>query len=172
MDEADETSRATSFTALYKAHSREIYRFALYLSGDPAMAEDIVSETFLRVWDSSAKLRMETVRGYLLTIARNVYLHDLRRKSRYSSLDDRDIESAAVVREFELKDSLRDVLSALQTLPEIDRAALLLHAEQGVPYQEIARILSLSLSAVKVKIYRTRLKLAEYCNKGAVRASN
>ena len=157
MGESDETSRATSFTELYRGHSREIHRFALYLSGDPAMAEDIVSETFLRVWDSSATLRIETVRGYLLTIARNVFLHDLRRKRKYYPLEDSHTEQSSVVREFESKDSLRDALSALQTLPEIDRAALLLHAEEGVSYEEIARILGLSLSAVKVKIYRTRL---------------
>jgi RNA polymerase sigma-70 factor (ECF subfamily) len=54
---------AASFTELYQSHSREVYQFALYLSGDPALAEDIVSETFLRIWDSAATVRMETVRG-------------------------------------------------------------------------------------------------------------
>ncbi len=53
------------------------------------------------------------------------------------------------------------MLAALQTLPEIDRAALAMRSEDQLPYDEIARVLGLSLSAVKVKIHRARLKLAE-----------
>src|SRR5580658_8152582 len=88
MADADRTPKASSFTELYRNHAREIYQFALYLSGDPALAEDIVSETFLRIWDSAVVVRMETVRGYLFTIARNVFLHDLRRKRKQDPLKD------------------------------------------------------------------------------------
>jgi DNA-directed RNA polymerase specialized sigma24 family protein len=79
MVEPDGSLKASTFADLYRNHAREVYRFALYLSGDPALAEDIVSETFLRVWDSAVTVRMETVRGYLFTIARNLFLQDLRR---------------------------------------------------------------------------------------------
>lgn len=172
MDEPDQSLKASSFTELYGNHAREVYRFALYLSGDPALAEDIVSETFLRIWDSSAAVRMESVRGYLFTIARNVFLHDLRRKRKQDPLEDHHSVAATVVREIESRENLRDTLAALQTLPEVDRAALLLRAEEGVSYEEIARVLGLSLSSVKVKIHRARLRLAEHRNKGAVHASN
>jgi RNA polymerase sigma-70 factor (ECF subfamily) len=133
----------------------------LYLSGDPTLAEDIVSETFLRIWDSAAVVRRETVRGYLLTIARNIFLHDLRRTRRQDPLEDSHTVAATVVRELESREDLGATLAALQTLPEADRSALLLHAREGVSYEEIARVLGLSLSAVKVKIHRARLYLAE-----------
>jgi RNA polymerase sigma-70 factor (ECF subfamily) len=55
---------------------------------------------------------------------------------------------------------LAAVLQALQRLPEVDRAALLMRAEQGMSYDEIAAALGLSLTAVKVKIHRARLRLA------------
>jgi DNA-directed RNA polymerase specialized sigma24 family protein len=42
----------TGFHDLYESYSRDVYRFALYLSGDPALADDITSETFVRVWSS------------------------------------------------------------------------------------------------------------------------
>ena len=45
-------------------------------------------------------------------------------------------------------------------LPEIDRTALLLRAEHELPYDEIARVLQISLSAAKVKVHRARLRLA------------
>jgi RNA polymerase sigma-70 factor (ECF subfamily) len=140
------------------------------MSGDPALAEDIVSETFLRIWDSTVLIRMETVRGYLFAIARNLFLHDLRRKQKQDVLVDAHAAAGAnTEREVESKDDLRETLAALQTLPEMDRAALLLRAQEGVSYEEIARILGLSLSSVKVKIHRARLFLAER-RKGAIHA--
>jgi len=52
------------------------------------------------------------------------------------------------------------VCAALAELPEIDRTALLLRAEHDLPYDEIARVLQISLSAAKVKVHRARLRLA------------
>jgi RNA polymerase sigma-70 factor (ECF subfamily) len=51
------------------------------------------------------------------------------------------------------------VFAALQTLPEIDRAALLLHAQDGLPYAAVAAALGLSIPAVKVRVHRARMKL-------------
>ena len=60
----------------------DVYRFALYLSGDPSLADDITSETFIRVWSSPEPVRLATVKAYLLTIARNLYLMERRRSLR------------------------------------------------------------------------------------------
>ena len=62
----------TRFHELYESYSRDVYRFALYLSGDPALADDVTSETFIRVWSSPEPIRLATVKAYLLTIARNL----------------------------------------------------------------------------------------------------
>ena len=52
------------------------------------------------------------------------------------------------------------VMAGLQQLPELDRAALLMSAFEGMPYAEIARALGISLAAVKMKIHRSRLALS------------
>jgi RNA polymerase sigma-70 factor (ECF subfamily) len=52
------------------------------------------------------------------------------------------------------------VLAGLQELPEIDRAALLMRALDGMPYEEISRALGISLASAKVKIHRACLTLA------------
>ena len=52
------------------------------------------------------------------------------------------------------------VFRALRTLPEVDRAALLMRAQSDMSYEEIAQALQVSLSSVKVKIHRARLKLS------------
>jgi RNA polymerase sigma-70 factor (ECF subfamily) len=151
----------TGFDALYKKYAPDVYHFALYLSGERGEAEDITSETFVRVWASSEPIRVATVKGYLFTIARNLFLQGLRKKSRQVALDDdlRDPQASPYT-QAEQKAELHAVLAELQKLPEIDRAALLMRAFDEMPYEEIARALGISLAAVKVKIHRARLAIA------------
>ena len=61
------------FRELYERYYRDVYRFALFLTGDAARAEDLAADTFVRAWTARDRIRHETVRAYLLTIARNLY---------------------------------------------------------------------------------------------------
>ena len=56
--------------------------------------------------------------------------------------------------------ALRSTLAALQRLPEVDRTALLMHVDGGLPYEEIAAALAISPGTARVKVHRARLKLA------------
>src|SRR5215467_2514937 len=78
----------TRFHEMYESYSQDVYRFALYLSGDPALADDITSETFIRIWSSPEPVRLATVKAYLLTIARNLWLMERRRSLRFQGLDE------------------------------------------------------------------------------------
>jgi RNA polymerase sigma-70 factor, ECF subfamily len=150
----------TDFTTLYKDYAKDVHRFALYLSGRRADAEDITAETFARVWASHEPIVMATVKGYLFTIARNLFLQGLRKSSRHEPLDMelRD-PRASVETQAEQSEKLKSVLKALQRLPEARRSALLMHALDGMAYEEIARVLNTSLASVKVNIHRARLSL-------------
>ena len=151
----------TDLGALYTEYAPHVFRFALYLSGNRADAEDITSETFVRAWASSGEIRAATVKGYLLTIARNLFLQGLRKRSRQVALDpDLRDPRAGPHAQAEVESELRAVLVELQRLPEIDRAALLMRAADEMPYDEIAHALGISLASVKVKIHRARLALA------------
>jgi RNA polymerase sigma-70 factor (ECF subfamily) len=151
----------TDFTALYRKYAPDVFRFALYLSGERSEAEDITAETFVRVWTAPERIEMATVKGYLFTIARNLFLQGRRKSSRQVDLDPeiRDTEASPEVRAGR-KAELRAVLTEVRKLPEVDRAALLLRAFEGMPYEEIARALHISLAAAKVKVHRARLALA------------
>ena len=152
----------TGFSELYQKHAPDVYHFALYLSGERGEAQDITSETFVRAWTAPEPIRMATVKGYLFTIARNLFLQGLRKKSRHVELDDqlRDPQPGPYA-QAEHKEELQAVLAGLQKLPEIDRAALLMRAFDEMPYEEIARALGISLASVKVKIHRARLALGD-----------
>lgn len=149
------------FDKLYARHAPSVFRFALSLSGDRAMAEDITSETFVRVWTARDRLDLTTVIGYLITIARRLYLEQLRGERGRQGLD------------YEWQDAkpgphalaagraeLDAVLADLQTLAEPDRAALLMRAQDQMSYEEIAAALGISAGAAKVKVHRARRKIA------------
>ncbi len=158
------------FHMLYERHAADVNRFALYLSGDVSMAEDITSETFVRAWTGPARIRSATVKAYLFTIARNLYLHSLRKNRRHTELDDRlpDPAPDAQMRA-DHREELDRVLSGLQQLPEVDRAALLMRAQQELSFREIAAILGITSVAARVKVHRARLKLARLRHNQEVR---
>ena len=150
------------FNELYRRYAPDVYRFALYLTGQRSDAEDITAETFARIWTSPEPLRMTTVKAYLFTIARNLYRHGRRIQSRQVSIDEqlRDPGSSPLAQAVQ-KQEVQSMLAGLQELPELSRAALLMYAVDGMPYEQIAQVLSLSLPAVKVRIHRARVALAQ-----------
>ena len=153
-----------NFQDLYESYAAHVYRFALWLAGDSAEAEDITSETFIRAWTESDAIRTETLKAYLFTIARNLFLERQRKRKREVVLEDIYADSApGPAQHVESRLELARVLQLLQTLPEIDRTAFILRVQQGLPYDEIARVLRLSLSSAKVKVHRVRKKLILAC---------
>ncbi len=153
--------QVTDFSTLYKKYAQDVYRFALYLSGERGQAEDITSETFVRAWASPEPIEAATVKSYLFTIARNLFLQGIRKQSRQVALDhDFSDGRAGPYSQAEQKEKLGAVMAELQKLPELSRAALLMHAVDEMPYEEIARVLEISLAAVKGKIFRARMALA------------
>ena len=112
----------TDVEALYRQHASAVYRFALSLSGDRTTAEDLTSETFVRLWTARERLDLTTVIGYLLTITRHLYLQGRRHHARRSDLveEPADQRPGADAR-LEGRHELDAVLGDLQLLPEVDR---------------------------------------------------
>ncbi len=76
-----------TFHEIYERHSKDVYRYAFWLSGSAYDADDITSETFAHAWVGREEIRTETVKAYLFAIARNLYLKGLRHSKRQSDLD-------------------------------------------------------------------------------------
>jgi len=152
----------TDFHSLYESYAPQVHRFALFLCGNSSLAEDITSETFVRAWTARGKIQEATVKAYLFTIARNLYRDHLRRNRRNTELEESIPDcSPALATRTEHKAELAAVMAALRQLPEVDRAALLMRAQEEMPYEEIAQALQIPLTTVKVKVHRARLKLMQ-----------
>jgi RNA polymerase sigma-70 factor (ECF subfamily) len=153
-----------NFQDLYESYVTDVYRFVFWLANDQFEAEDVTSETFIRAWAHNDKIRTETLKAYLFTIARNIFLERQRKGKNQVALEDGYADPSPAP-EFLVASQLelRSVQQFLQTLPEVDRAAFVLRVQHELSYAEIARVLDLSLTAVKVKIHRIRKKLLAVC---------
>ena len=153
--------RKAEFHALYTRYADDIYRFAFWLAGDMGDAEDLTSETFARAWVARDRIRVETVKTYLLAITRNAYLR-LRKdvRSPVATTDTALPISASGEQRLLLQEELRQVWDDLSKLSQEDRSAFLLRALHELPYKEIARVMGISVSSAKVKVHRVRLRLA------------
>jgi RNA polymerase sigma-70 factor (ECF subfamily) len=147
----------STFQSIYEAHAADVRRLAYWLVRDGETADEITSETFLRAWTSRLSIRTETVKAYLLAIARNLSADHLRRPRRTVPIEDRhSVAAPSAGAALELSETLK----ALSDLPPKYRDALLLTAIEGLSHEETARILGISAAAAKVRLHRARLMLA------------
>jgi RNA polymerase sigma-70 factor (ECF subfamily) len=150
-----------TFHELYERYAEDVYRFALWLTGNSHDAREIAAETFVRAWTAPEEPRMETVKAYLFAIARNLYRKQWRGRSRLVTLDDSMPDRMAQPDEAAAnQDEFQQILDAVRTLPAIDQTVLMLRAEQDLSYNDIATATGLSVVAAKVKVFRARAKLA------------
>lgn len=149
-----------TFEELYTQYAPDVHRFAFWLCGNPMDAEDITSETFVRAWLRFRSIRMETLRGYLLKIARNLYLAKKRKGRKLVELREHQPDpSPGVEAQVQVRIAIGDAGAFLQTLPECDRTAFILRVEYELSYAEVARVLDISEVAARVKTHRVRKRL-------------
>lgn len=150
------------FSEIYERYARDVHRFAYYLSGNRALAEDLTSETFVRALCVRSELRVGTVKAYLFAIARNLY-RDFQSSQRPVATDQALAEardpSPGPDQEAQGRQTYASLLQSIQKLPEGEREALLLSTDEDLKYEQIALILGCSVAAVKVRICRARVKL-------------
>jgi RNA polymerase sigma-70 factor (ECF subfamily) len=124
------------------------------------LADDVVQETFAKVWEKHETVDAEKVKSYLFTTAYHCMVDVIKKESRSSSIDGYDKAAAnndAI--QFDIKDILN---KALDTLPEIQKTVIVLRDYEGYAYDEIAEITGLNESQVKVYIFRGRQTLKNY----------
>lgn len=151
--------RRAEFRAIYTRYADDVHRFAFWLSGDWAQAEDLTAETFAKAWVGRDRIRCETVKAYLLAITRNEYLK-LRRASTPAVMTREPATSGSAEDRLLQREELRRVLDELQKVAERDRCAFLMRALHEIPYREIAIALKTPVSTAKVAVHRVRLRLA------------
>lgn len=142
-------------------YSDGVYRFILKNIKDKDTAQDIVQESYVRMWERVKEVSYEKARAYLFTTAYHTMIDHIRKNQRISSLDEdynlTHDESPGTYND------LKEVINeAVAKLPEIQRSAIMLRDYEGYSYEEIGEILQLNESQVKVYIFRARTFLKQY----------
>lgn len=148
-----------AFMTLYTRHSPRVFTYCRRMMGDETSAEDMFQETFVRFHRSAQDVRVMTnVPAYLLRIARNLCLNERRRKVNGTiALEEFHLPSTHP--DYESAESARLVETAIETLPEHYRDALVLKEFLGMTYNEIAEVLETTMPVVRIRIFRAKQKL-------------
>lgn len=159
-----------AFDAIYDRHRPRVFAFAARLSGDRALAEDLLQETFVRLAKKAAELDPGTrLKPWLFTVARNLYLDHRRRvlldfdrlrdlalwPSRPRRVDETPFDLA------EASETEKRVEAALLSLPAKYREVVLLVAVEGLTPNEAADVLGIRPEALRQRLARGRARLRD-----------
>jgi RNA polymerase sigma-70 factor, ECF subfamily len=164
---AEPSAAGRSFDEEALPHLDALYRVALRLTGDTSQAEDLVQDTMLKAYRAWRQYQPGTnAKGWLLTILRNTFINDYRRRKHEPiAMDLQAVESHAIDRSIEEVDpegtffsQIVDdkVLEAIDALPTEFKEVLVLSDVEGMRYAEIAETLQIPVGTVKSRLFRAR----------------
>jgi len=164
-----EASRQVKFNQLAEAYGADLYRYAMWICGNDALAKDLVQETYLRAWKALDRLNdINAAKSWLITILRREFARTFERKvPRFT-----DVENVVVIDEKELEPEdrmeIRLLRQGILKLPQKYREPLMMQVVMGFSCEEIAGSLEISKSAVMTQLFRAREKLKTNLQKDGV----
>ena len=158
LSDKDQTETGLSkagFEQLFDAYYDELQHFIYFKSGDTQVAEDIVQDAFLKVWEMRSTVRVETARALLYTIAANLFSNRYKRmklnlKLQQTIVEDRTFETPEF--EMEIKEFDRKLQRVLSELNDNNRTVFLMNRIDQMTYNEIAASLNISVKAVEKRM--------------------
>jgi len=164
-----------AFRALYRQLSGAIYRFALHMSGNEGVAEEVTQEAFLVLVRDPGRYdpSRATLKAFLYGVARNHTLRAMEKENRFQPFSDEQADSAGELHESAIPDSSADadedllrreqigrVRRAVLTLPPVYREAVVLCDLQEMSYEEAAHTLGCAPGTLRSRLHRGREMLA------------
>ena len=148
-------------------HLNALYNFAMYLTHNPSEAEDLVQETYLRAFRFSHRFEPGThLRAWLFQILRNTFLTFYRLRERETAVAEDGVPDWEVPMFHDAPEDTgraleahTDLERAMRRLPEEFRTVLLLAEVEGMPLEEVARVMSCPVGTVKSRIFRAKERL-------------
>jgi RNA polymerase sigma factor (sigma-70 family) len=159
----NEEEKLTRFEGEMLPLMSDAFNLARWLMQNEQDARDMVQEAYLRAFKFFSGVRGETGRAWLLRIVRNVCYDHLKKRKVYSS--DEELENipddSSPENQLQVKSEVEAVRSALASLPEDFRTALVLREMEELSYREISEITQVPIGTVMSRLARGRQQLAE-----------
>ncbi len=145
----------STFKELFDQYFKQVKNFIYYKLGDVDAAEDIAQECFVKVWENRQKVKPESAKSYLYTIANNLTINQLKRQkviykflSRKSRLEHNENPQF----QMEMDEFDRHLQNAIASLSEKQRMVFLMNRIDNLTYAEIADQLGISVKAVEKRM--------------------
>jgi RNA polymerase sigma-70 factor (ECF subfamily) len=155
------------FKEIFQANSKKIYHLCFGYTGDDASANDLLQETFLKVWQNLDKFRNQSmISTWIYRIAVNTCLTYLKKEKRQAKeeLTPNMIENTEEgLADQEKQEQIKTLYTCISKLDENERIIITLVMDE-IPYPEIAEISGISEGNLRVKIHRIKHKLTELYN--------
>lgn len=154
-----------AFVGIYNRYKGPVFSFCYKMLHDSDSAEDVMQETFLRIYENRDRLiKTSAFKSWLFTIARNQCLNSIRKSGKLEGFNDENEEFIVTLEtpfsEMEKSDQVQLVTHFLDSLKPDYREILILREYQNLTYEEIGAITRTSVSAVKSRLFKARKKLA------------
>jgi RNA polymerase sigma-70 factor, ECF subfamily len=147
------------FEDIYKKYWQKVFRLCMGYVNDTELAKDLAQETFVIVWNKLAEFRNEsTIDTWIYRITSNTCLRQIQKQKRFPR--DELPTDLVVDNEPEIESKIAFLYKSIAELNEIERLIISLELE-NVKQEEIANILGLSNTNVRVKIHRIKEKLLQ-----------
>ncbi len=152
------------FEKVYHTYAKDLKRFLYFKTQDMDLAEDIMQDTFVKLWDNCGKVNYDKIRSFLFTVAKNLFLNIKKhekvvlnhQKHNLRKSDDESPEYLMIEKEFLIK-----IEEAIASLPEKQKEVFLLSRIEKKKYKEIAAMLSISVKAVEKRMHFALLVMKE-----------
>ena len=156
-----------AFEKLVKRYQNPVMNFIYRYLGDRCTAEDLTQEVFLRVYQAAPRFNPRArVVSWVFKIAYNLSINEIRRRRRLAEqLATEEIDCEADSGSTARHELEEEIAIALESLPEKQRAALLLKVNEGLSYLEISETLGVSVASVESLLFRARKTLRKILSK-------
>jgi len=164
IDETSDVFSLNEFRQLFDQYFKQVKNFIYYKLGDVDAAEDIAQECFVKVWENREKVKPESAKSYLYTIANNLTINQLKRQKvilkflgRRSKLEHNKNPQFGM----ELEEFSQHLQDAVTSLSEKQRIVFLMNRIDSLTYAEIANRLGISVKAVEKRMTGALMSLRE-----------
>lgn len=152
------------FETIFKNYAKEVKRFIFFKTRDMDAAEDIVQDVFVKLWSNCGAVSLDSVKGFLYTIANNLFLNTVTHQKvvekHQQSFSKESVSQSPeyILLEHEFYLKLETVIA---NLPDKQREVFLLSRIEKKKYKEISELLGISVKAVEKRMHAALLVMRE-----------
>lgn len=145
-----------TFELIYNTYAKSVRRFLFFKTQDVDKAEDILQESFVKLWSNCSNVNYDKVKSYLFSTANNMFLNEIKHQKvkdsytkQFNKIDNNESPEFIMLE----KEFMEKLEATIASLPEKQREVFLLNRIEKKKYKDIAALLNISVKAVEKRMH-------------------